>query len=108
MDDLEDFAMQRLPTAERPLLRLTVLAVEDSRFACEAIRLMCLRSNARIRRADLIKELSASSPRGGVIIGTSGDDNAREEMLAAWADGFLAKPVSSLAEFQECNLQHVA
>ena len=43
MEDLELFAAaQRLPTARRPLLGLTVLVVEDSRFACEAMRLMCL------------------------------------------------------------------
>ena len=55
MEDLEDFVMRRLPTAERPLMGSTVLVVEDSRFACEAIRLMCLRSGARIRRADCLK-----------------------------------------------------
>ena len=137
MDDLEDFVMRRLPTADRPLLGLTVLVVEDSRYACEAIRLMCIRSGARIRRADslrsaakhlkvyrpaiviidlglpdgsgtdLIRELAACSPRVGVIIGVSGDDGARELALEAGADGFLTKPIGALAEFQECILEHM-
>jgi len=122
------------PTAARPLLGLTVLLVEDSRFASEAMRLLCLRSGARIRRADslraahrhlatyrpsamivdmglpdgsgadLIRELAALQPRMSVILGTSGSDDFEALALAAGADGFLPKPVESLALFQSAVL----
>jgi CheY-like chemotaxis protein len=131
MDDSDPFAAPyRQPTATRPLLGLTILVVEDSRYASDAIRLMCLRSGARIRRADslraahrhlqvyrpsvilvdmglpdgsgadLIAELAATSPRIGVILGTSGDDGAEQMAMTAGADGFMTKPVTSLATFQ--------
>lgn len=35
-----------------PLQGLTILTVEDSRFACEALRLLCQRAGGRLRRAD--------------------------------------------------------
>ena len=43
MDTLDDFLMTRPATAERPLLGLTILLVEDSRFASDGIRLLSLR-----------------------------------------------------------------
>jgi len=134
MDDRDLFQSARFPTPARPLLGLTILVVEDSRFACEAIRLMCVRSGARIRRADciasaerhlqvyrpsvvivdlglpdgdgadLIRSLNVARPRIPVILGTSGDDLAQEGCLAEGADGFLAKPANSLAQFQELIL----
>ncbi|NNK79102.1 MAG: response regulator [Litoreibacter sp.] len=51
-EELGYLAMNVKATAVRPLLGLTVLVVEDSRFASEALRLLCIRSGARIRRAD--------------------------------------------------------
>lgn len=131
MDDYRDeLGIQRRPTATRPLLGLTVLVVEDSRFACDAMRLLCLRSGARIRRADCIKsakrhlqvyrpsvavvdlglpdgsgaeliaELAHATPRIEVVLGTSGDSFSEDVALAAGADGFLAKPVDSVLVFQ--------
>lgn len=138
MDTKDPFAPTLpVPTANRPLLGLTVLVIEDSRFACEAMRLLCLRSGARIRRADslrsarrhlqvyrpsvaiidlglpdgngvdLIKDLVDNSPRPQVVLGTSGDPFSREAALEAGADGFLAKPVTSLATFQEVILANL-
>lgn len=122
------------PTAARPLLGLTVLVVEDSRLACEAMRLLCLRSGARIRRADclrsarrhlqvyrpsvviidlglpdgngadLVKELQEAQPRVDVILATSGDSHLEGDAIAAGADGFIAKPLTSLGGFQDAIL----
>ncbi len=134
MEKKDYLAAHLRPTASRPLLGLTVLVVEDSRFSCDAMRLLCLRSGARIRRADclksarrhlqvyrpsvvivdlglpdgsgaeLISELSVACPRVDVVIGTSGDSFAEEVALAAGADGFLSKPVSSVITFQNTVL----
>ncbi|MCC5972507.1 MAG: response regulator [Rubellimicrobium sp.] len=137
MDTLDDYMLRRPPTASRPLLGLTVLVVEDSRFASEALRLLCQRSGARIRRADtlasarrhlmvyrpgailidmglpdgpgaaLIGELAAASPRIDVILGISGDPDLHKTALAAGADGFIAKPLARLADFQRAILRHL-
>lgn len=133
MDDaLIEIAFRPRPTAQRPLLGLTVLVVEDSLYASEAMRLMCLRSGARIRRADaitsakrhlavyrpsvaivdlglpdgsgldLIARMHATTPRVPILLGTSGAEReaARKDCIAAGANGFLPKPIASLAEFQ--------
>ncbi|WP_204112922.1 response regulator [Shimia biformata] len=137
MDDLSPFSLLQTPTVAHPLLGQTILIVEDSLFACEALRQMSLRSGARIRRADslaaahrhlrvyrptvaiidlglpdgsgaeLIEELSNAVPRLPVILGTSGDVFAEDASIAAGSDGFLAKPVSSLAVFQTLILRHL-
>ena len=137
METLDGLMLTRAPTARRPLLGLTVLVVEDSRFASEAVRLMCLRSGARIRRADslenarrhlaiykptvllvdvglpdgsglaLIGASAQSTPRIDVILGISGDPDAHDDVIAAGADGFIEKPVNSLIAFQSAILRHL-
>ena len=133
-ESLEELVMLQPPTAERPLLGTIVLVVEDSRHACEAMRLICQRSGARIRRAEslasaerhlrtyrpriavvdlglpdgsgleLIDRLAKSDPRIDGIIATSGDETLQQAAMDAGADIFLAKPLSSVAQFQSAAL----
>lgn len=114
-------------TGDLPLRGVTILAVEDSRFASESLRLICRRLGARLRRADslqtaaahlrlyrpdvaivdlglpdgsgeeLISDLASRQPRP-VIIAISGDGARREAALAAGADAFLEKPIAGLHE----------
>ena len=138
MDDFDGMMnAQRPPTAARPLLGCTLLLVEDSRYASEAMRLLSLRSGARIRRADtiasaerhlktyrpsvvivdlglpdgngaeLIHMLDIARPRVTAVLGTSGDPDSEGRAMEAGADGFISKPVSSLAAFQEAILRHL-
>lgn len=134
-DDLDALVLTRNPTAEHPLLGLTVLVVEDSRYASEALRLLCLKSGARIRRADsihsarrhlsvyrptvtiidlglpdgngvdLIRDLATSSPRISVILGASADPSGYGLALKSGADGFLEKPLESVGAFQQAILK---
>lgn len=135
MDDSGPFNTIATPTATRPLLGQTILVVEDSRYSCDVIRLMCLHSGARIRRADCLKsarrhlqiyrpsvivvdmglpdgsgadligELVQTTPRIGVILGMSGDDCTKDSALQAGADGFLDKPIKSMSYFQKTILE---
>lgn len=118
-----------------PLRGLTILMVEDSRFASDALRLLCQRSGARLRRAEtlraarahlrlyrpdvvmidlglpdgrgeaLIRELALGSGPRPVLLGLSGDPSGRAGALAAGADGFVEKPVPGLAAFQTLILR---
>lgn len=114
-----------------PLRGVTLLVVEDSRFASDALRLICMRLGARLRRAEtlaaarvwlaahrpdaVIVDLGLPDGRGeGLIthlaslglpvLGTSGDPEGRAPALAAGAAGFLEKPVISVAAFQRLVL----
>lgn len=130
----DNFPLWRAALPGRPLTGLTVLVVEDSRFSSEAVRLLCLRSGARIRRADclrsaarhlqtyrptvviidmglpdgdggsLIRQIAQTLPRVPVILGISGNPELADAAMSAGADGFLEKPIESLAAFQQSIL----
>ncbi|NBC95908.1 MAG: response regulator [Deinococcus-Thermus bacterium] len=133
-DDLTRLRFARKPTAAQPLMGLTILAVEDSRFACEALRLLAMRSGARLRRADslaaarrhlsvyrpnvaivdlglpdgngadLIADISSADVAPFSVLGISGDPGREAEARTAGADGFIEKPVGGLAAFQAAIL----
>lgn len=110
--------------APLPLQGLTLMIVDDSRFTCDALRLILQRAGARLRRAesleiarlhlhcyrpdlaivdlglpdgrgeDLIAELSAE---GFPVLGISGDPDGRTSAMDAGAAAFLEKPITSVA-----------
>lgn len=135
---MEEYAnMTRVSSANapqsRPLLGLTILMVEDSRYFADAVRLLAMHSGARIRRADcltsarrhikiyrpdivlvdlglpdgsgveFIKELQSVGP---ILVAMSGISNGLERVRAmeAGADCFLEKPFFDLASFQQTLL----
>ncbi|WP_347817767.1 response regulator [uncultured Planktomarina sp.] len=125
------------PTSRRPLHGLMVLLVEDSLTAGEAVRLICITSGARLRRADciesarrhlriyrpdvaivdmglpdgdgavLISELAQANPRTQTIIGLSADPNRAKAAMEAGADSFIEKPLNSIAGFQSAILMNL-
>lgn len=119
-----------------PLSGVTILLVEDSRFASDALRLMCQRSGARMRRAEtmaqarlhlrtycpdvVIVDLGLPDGRGDrlirdlaicgrmtAVLGLSGDPDGRALALAAGARGFLEKPLRGMGPFQRAILRHL-
>lgn len=131
------FLMPTSALSPNVLQGVTVLAVEDSRYACEALRLICQRAGARLRRADslqaarahlrvyrpdvvivdlglpdgrgegLIRDLVLSQSRPKLVLGTSGNPLGRSLALAAGADGYLDKPLESFAQFCATLRQHL-
>ncbi|MCU0901533.1 MAG: response regulator [Cypionkella sp.] len=122
--------------AALPLSGVTILLVEDSRYASDMLRMMCQRSGARLRRAEtmeqarahlrtyapdvvivdlglpdgpgerLIRELAVSR-RVHVVLGLSGNPEGRATALAAGAAGFVDKPFPRMAGFQRLILRHL-
>lgn len=129
-----DLPAIRTASPSRPLSGLTILVVEDSRFACDAIRLLGQRIGARVRRADTLKsarrhlqtyrpgivicdlglpdgsgldfiaEMTRMPFRPPAVLAISGDGDSAAEAVAAGADGFLLKPIERLAVFQSAVL----
>jgi len=114
-----------------PFRGITLLLVEDSRFTCDAMRLICQRAGGRLRRAEtiasarahlacyrpdvVIVDLGLPDGRGDTLIaevaakglpvlGISGDPDGRAPALAAGAAGFIDKPLGSIASFQKLIL----
>ncbi|WP_151718530.1 response regulator [Gemmobacter serpentinus] len=123
-----------LGAADLPLQGLTLLAVEDSRLASDALRLMCQRSGARLRRAESLATARAHlgcyrpdlvmvdlglpdgdgcaliadlrlRPNHPPILALSGDPDGQTAAIAAGANAFQAKPVPGLAGFQALILR---
>lgn len=100
----------------------TVLLVEDSRLAAEAVRLICRRLGLRLRRADslsaamlhlrvyrpdmalidpglpdgcglsVLRQMRAANGHGARLVAISGDPDMARACLDAGADAFIAKP----------------
>ncbi|MDD7970016.1 response regulator [Roseinatronobacter alkalisoli] len=109
----------------------TLLLVEDSHVASDAIRLMFRGAAARLRRVDtlraarrhlelytpdavivdiglpdgcgldLVRMLDRRRPRVALVVATSGQPEMEGLALDAGADHFLAKPVASMARFRD-------
>ena len=53
---------------------------------------------------DLIKDLVEDTPRPLIVLETSGNPHSRDTAMTAGTNGFLAKPITLLATFQETIL----
>lgn len=108
----------------------TLLLVEDSHVASDAVRLMFRGAGARLRRVDslkaaqrhldlytpdaviidiglpdgsgldLIAAMDRRRPRVGLIVATSGQPDLASAAQDAGADHFLPKPITSVAQFR--------
>jgi DNA-binding response OmpR family regulator len=114
----------------RPLIGVTILLIEDSRFCSEAVRLMTMRSGARLRRADCVRSahkhlamyrpdlviVDLGLPDGSgleliehlrtqdmPVLAISGtvNEEIRSAAMTAGAQGFLPKPIGNMKQFQE-------
>lgn len=124
------------PGPDRPLGGMILLAVEDSRYASDVLRLCAQRLGARLRRAETIEAARAHLARyrpdvvlvdqvlpdglgstliaeiagqigRPVLIGHAAAEGAAEVMQAAGADDFLPKPLPGLKALRDVVLAHL-
>lgn len=116
---------------------VTILLVEDSRFASDGVRRLAMAVGARLRRAEslalarrhlatyrpdvvivdiglpdgsgleLVHDLTRRCPGAPVVLALSGDPDMEERALRAGAADFLCKPIGSLGDFQQAVLRHL-
>lgn len=136
--------MSQSDSARRPaqlrrmgLQGLTILLVEDSRFASDGLRRLAMAGGARLRRAEslalarrhlatyrpdvvmvdiglpdgsgleLVHDLTCRCLGTPVVLALSGDPGLEARALQAGAMAFLCKPIGSLSEFQHAVLRHL-
>jgi len=101
---MEDFAASittgKPRPNQRPLLGLTVLLVEDSRYFADAVRLMSIRSGARLRRADCLasarKHIKIYRP-DVVLVDLGLPDGRGQEFIKEIANSPGASPVIAMS-----------
>jgi CheY-like chemotaxis protein len=114
---MEEFAtsprMNRTRAVERPLLGLTILLVEDSRYFADAVRLMAIRSGARLRRADCIhsahKHTRIYRP-DAILVDLGLPDGAGQDLIKEMSRVPNAPPVIAISggDQTECKEQAMA
>lgn len=126
---MEEFELPRGASRRERLKNTAILVVEDSRYCSESLRLMAIRSGARVRRANCLKSarhhfnsfrpdvvfVDMGLPDGSgtelieeittweqkpKVIAMSGAIDKEALAMAAGADFFVPKPLTTMATFQ--------
>lgn len=102
---MEEFAKppllaNRPVKSERPLLGLTILLVEDSRYFSDAVRLMAIRSGARLRRADCLasarKHVRIYRP-DAILVDLGLPDGSGQDFIKELSHGVSTPPIIAMS-----------